>query len=259
MSSVIAFVGAGGKTTALYTLAMHHASNGKRCIITTTTHMQYPAAEFGPLYTDSSQVTFTNNKHICVCGLDCGEQNVTKSDGTLLSIHKMTGLPQEQFVQLYSLCDVLLVEADGARMLPLKVPASHEPVIPSGTTTVVVCAGLDSIGKPLSSVCFRSEYALSLLQQYAGWHTEDANRCVVPETVAQLLYYGYIAVLQKQKNREHTRIVALCNKADSYILKEQGQQCVDALHRLVAKHAAGSFGGSYITSLQKGESVYVQY
>ena len=42
---------------------------------------------------------------------------------------------------------LVLIEADGARRLPLKVPAEHEPVIPEMTTHVLSVYGLDSIGK----------------------------------------------------------------------------------------------------------------
>jgi molybdenum cofactor cytidylyltransferase len=43
----------------------------------------------------------------------------------------------------------LLVEADGARRLPLKAPATHEPAVPDWVNGVVVCAGLRGLGKSL--------------------------------------------------------------------------------------------------------------
>jgi molybdenum cofactor cytidylyltransferase len=43
----------------------------------------------------------------------------------------------------------ILVEADGARKLPLKAPADHEPPIPDFVDTVIVVAGLSGLGKPL--------------------------------------------------------------------------------------------------------------
>jgi probable selenium-dependent hydroxylase accessory protein YqeC len=42
----------------------------------------------------------------------------------------------------------VLVEADGARGRSLKVPAEHEPVVPSRTTLLVVVAALDALGAP---------------------------------------------------------------------------------------------------------------
>ncbi len=43
-----------------------------------------------------------------------------------------------------------LVEADGAKGAGLKIPADHEPVIPTSAGCVVVCAHLDVIGQPVS-------------------------------------------------------------------------------------------------------------
>jgi probable selenium-dependent hydroxylase accessory protein YqeC len=52
---------------------------------------------------------------------------------------------------LRALADLVLVEADGARGRSLKLPASHEPVIPSSTTLVLVVAALDVLGRPLDA------------------------------------------------------------------------------------------------------------
>jgi molybdenum cofactor cytidylyltransferase len=45
--------------------------------------------------------------------------------------------------------DLLVVEADGSRHRPLKAPAPYEPVVPTGTTLVLVMAGLSVLGQPL--------------------------------------------------------------------------------------------------------------
>ena len=45
--------------------------------------------------------------------------------------------------------DILLVEADGARGLPLKAPYEHEPVIPPETSLVIPIASLSVLGQPL--------------------------------------------------------------------------------------------------------------
>ncbi len=44
-----------------------------------------------------------------------------------------------------------MVEADGSRQRSIKAPADHEPPIPSFIDLVVVVAGLDGLGKPLTS------------------------------------------------------------------------------------------------------------
>jgi probable selenium-dependent hydroxylase accessory protein YqeC len=55
--------------------------------------------------------------------------------------------------------DLVLCEADGARRLPLKAPAEHEPVIPALSPIVVALMGLDAIGRPLGEAyVYRAEH-----------------------------------------------------------------------------------------------------
>ena len=60
-------------------------------------------------------------------------------------------LPDDGFEKLMELAGKIpvLIEADGAKRRPLKVPAEHEPVIPEMTTHVLSVYGLDSIGKKI--------------------------------------------------------------------------------------------------------------
>ena len=66
-------------------------------------------------------------------------------------------LPPHLFAALPESADYVLVEADGSRGLPLKAPASHEPVIRSETDGVLGCIGLSAIGRPAGEVLFRRE------------------------------------------------------------------------------------------------------
>ena len=59
----------------------------------------------------------------------------------------------------------MLIEADGAKRMPLKVPADHEPVILPQTTHVLSVYGLDAVGRPLEEVCFRQKEAEALLEK----------------------------------------------------------------------------------------------
>ena len=49
-----------------------------------------------------------------------------------------------------ALADVVLVEADGARQMPLKAPGEHEPLLPPGVDLVSPVAGLDALGERIS-------------------------------------------------------------------------------------------------------------
>ncbi|MBT7954893.1 MAG: putative selenium-dependent hydroxylase accessory protein YqeC, partial [Rhodospirillaceae bacterium] len=65
--------------------------------------------------------------------------------------------------------DRILVEADGSARRPLKAPAAHEPVVPSGSDAMIIVAGLNGIGQPLDSDhLFRPEIWQQLTDDKAG-------------------------------------------------------------------------------------------
>lgn len=126
---LIAVVGAGGKTTLIYHLARELQEQGLRVAVTTTTHMAREGMYgFTPL-------------------------------GNGYEGEKITGFSPEvpqKFLQEY---DVVLVEADGSKRLPFKVPAEHEPVLPVGVNLVIGVAGASAIGQPFEQACCRYETA----------------------------------------------------------------------------------------------------
>ena len=60
---------------------------------------------------------------------------------------------------------MVVIEGDGAKFLPLKVPADHEPVIPPDSDAVIAVAGMDSVGQPIGAVCHRPERVCCLLDK----------------------------------------------------------------------------------------------
>lgn len=59
--------------------------------------------------------------------------------------------------------DAVFLEADGAKRMPCKAPASREPVLLPECDTVLAVAGLLALGRPLREVCFRLDEACALL------------------------------------------------------------------------------------------------
>lgn len=139
----VAFVGAGGKTSAMITLA---SELSPPVVMTTTTHLgawQAALAERHEIISSPDalkNIDFTTSESILLTGpLDEGDRLRGVDPATLEALHA-------------SCCDLgiyLLIEADGARQLPLKAPADYEPVIPAWVDHVVVLAGLTGLGKPL--------------------------------------------------------------------------------------------------------------
>ena len=99
------------------------------------------------------------------------------------SIHEPTGkldAPRVAFSDLADIADYVLVEADGAKRLPLKAHAEHEPVIPTCTNRVVYVVGIDGVGVPISQACHRPEL-------YAQLASTSVDETVTPEMVAAVL------------------------------------------------------------------------
>ena len=138
--NIISFVGGGGKTTSMYTLANELSSLGKKVLVTTTTHMHMPK-DYINFKGDLNEIKerFKGNNLITV-GIKDKDEKISSVGNEIAEI-------------LIELCDFLLIEADGSKMLPLKAPASHEPVILSNTTMIVGVAGIDSLRKSIKEIC----------------------------------------------------------------------------------------------------------
>jgi len=131
---IVAFVGAGGKTSLIYALARQLSGWGCRVLVTTTTKMMPPSRNF--MLLPGERVP--HYKHLTVgSALD-------PETGKLLGVgpDEIPGL-RERFR-----ADFVLVEADGAAGRPIKAPEAHEPVIPACADLVVGLIGLDALGKP---------------------------------------------------------------------------------------------------------------
>jgi len=136
--AAVAFVGAGGKTTSIFQLARLLK---QPAVVTTTTHMGLWQMQRGDRWIvgmpDSGQLELMAN----------GVSVITSAPD---ESEKVGGLSAKQLDQLHGICQQkgwsLLIEADGAKQLPLKAPAEHEPVIPAWVDLVVVVAGLTGLG-----------------------------------------------------------------------------------------------------------------
>ena len=93
------------------------------------------------------------------------------------------------FSDLVSLADYVLVEADGAKMLPLKAHAEYEPVIPDCASLVVCVAGIDGVGLSVSETCHRPDVLLiNKVEAPAQWRMAEriAFLCNTPVVAGSL-------------------------------------------------------------------------
>jgi probable selenium-dependent hydroxylase accessory protein YqeC len=154
---LMAIVGAGGKTTAMYRLAAELIARGLRTACATTTKIFPPAPHQARL------VLAENNTRLLDVCREAPAAGRPVCLGWTLEGEKLVGL-EPRFIHRLADAEVfdwILVEADGARCLPLKAPAAHEPVIPGRSTHVLAVAGLTAVGMPLDEehVCRSARYA----------------------------------------------------------------------------------------------------
>jgi molybdenum cofactor cytidylyltransferase len=161
--AVHTFVGAGGKSTAMKTVARVLAASGARVRMTTTTRIGIGEFDGFPV-----RVCVTRKELLAALGdeepvllIVAGEAEVGE---------KYLGLPAD-LVECLPLPPraVFLVEADGSRRLPMKAPREHEPVIPADSSTVSALMGASAFGEPVDEAhCYNHEGATSMLASHGG-------------------------------------------------------------------------------------------
>ena len=142
---VISVVGAGGKTTFIRNQAKEYLKHGQKVLITTTTHMAWPEVACDSRPEEIRQ--HLEERGWSLVGLPVEHRG----------IRKMGGVPCKVLDSVISLADVVLIEADGSRRLPFKVPKPWEPVIHPATTKIVIMAGLAAADGPICECCYNWE------------------------------------------------------------------------------------------------------
>jgi molybdenum cofactor cytidylyltransferase len=142
----LAIVGAGGKTTAMFRISRQLDAP---VLMITTTHIGINQADLADkclIITDPEEIRKAFDEME-------GHQTIFLSGGAT-DDGRFTAICDRCQDRLIEECArrkiPLLIEADGARGLPLKVPAEHEPAIPGWVNSVLVVAGLQGLNQPLS-------------------------------------------------------------------------------------------------------------
>lgn len=173
--SRIAFVGSGGKTTALFQLARLMAPP---TIVTCSTHL------------GAWQVVNADSHYVIEHPGEVKEHasnvyGVTLFTGPKGEDNRFRGVDAQSLAELKDLstrlgCS-LLIEADGSRQHPLKAPNENEPVIPDWVDQVILIAGLSGLGKPLTHEYVHRPEIFSRLSGQA------VNEIVNEEGIARVL------------------------------------------------------------------------
>ncbi len=199
-SKIISVVGSGGKTTLVYKLANSYAQKGKRVLITTTTHM----TNDGFYYDIDEAIRKENNKSknksgfICKVGSNLGD--------------KVCALSKEELDKAKEVFDIIIVEADGSRCMPVKIPnIEKEPVILEDTDEIYVVSGLAAIGRKLKIVCQRfnilsNEDRLDIEKNFCKNGESIDELIVTKEILEYILNKFYLEPLSKRYNPKKINI-----------------------------------------------------
>lgn len=173
---VIAYVGAGGKTSLLHREAEACRAKGLKVFITTSTRMYI---EPDTLLTGDAQAIIRRMEDTgcAMAGLPCGE--------------KIAPLPADVYREVCRHADVVLIEADGSKHMPLKFPAAHEPVIYDNVDRIVIVCGLHALGRAMKDVCHRPELVKACLG------IED-DAVITMEHIRTLAEKGYLLPLKEK-------------------------------------------------------------
>ena len=208
---VVSFVGAGGKTSAMYRLGRELARQDWRVIVTTTTMIRPPTLQPGEGLVVADDLTQAldliqkalSQNHRPKRGY--GVPMVTLAAQQLPAENKLKGVPPGWIASLTHLADVVLIEADGSRGLPIKAPAAHEPVVPVETSLLIPVVGIDAVGLPLSA---ETAHRPALVAALTGLAMGDV---ITTATVSGLLVHPQGAL---KGAPPHARVAALINKVE---------------------------------------------
>ncbi len=235
---VVAFVGGGGKSSALFRLAQEIRATGHRVFVTTTTHISSEQMQREPV-------------HIAITGdqlpLDALARALDEH-GRCLIIgaaleHKVCGISPEFVDQLVAQASTLgvaaiLVEADGSRHLPVKAPAAHEPALPTSTTLLVPVIGMDALGALIDEDhVHRVEWVRRILQLAPS---DDTPR-LTPYMAAQLLVDPQGGAKSLPAG---ARLLPLINKAEGVIERAGARLIAQRLTRQSHACLIGAVGAN---------------
>ena len=206
---LVAIVGGGGKSSLLFALA---DSLPGRVVLTTTTR----------IFT----AQMSQAEEACSLADENWRERLDAFASSLLVVggaegDRAVGVPPELPAEMLARpgVDWVVVEADGSRMLPVKAPAAHEPVIPDQTGLLVPVVGIDALSGPIREVAHRPERVSTI----TGLAPEEM---LTPEALAALLTSSQGGLKDAP---QAARVAVLINKVESpseFVAARQVARCI---------------------------------
>lgn len=140
-NAIISIVGAGGKTTFMYSLAQEFRNDNK-CLVTTTTKIYVPKkGQFDYMAIGAQEFNkfkYNSNNGIYVYGSTINDEN------------KLIGINPQELLYNISHFQYVLIEADGSKRKQIKGWNNYEPVICTATTNTIGILSIEAIGKEIN-------------------------------------------------------------------------------------------------------------
>ncbi|MBV0902767.1 selenium cofactor biosynthesis protein YqeC [Haloarcula salina] len=232
--ALVAFVGAGGKKTAMGQLAAEGAREGLDVGYTTTTAMPPPPDL--PL-----TLTVRDGYPYVISDRDpplaFAREWVADPER---AAEKVRGFDPEFLRSVYysGVFDRLLVKADGARRREFKAPGEDEPVVPGAATHVVPVASVAAVGEPLTTDAVHRPERVAALTDF------DVGDAITAEAVGEVLAHPDGG---RRNVPSSASVVPLVNKADTTERRATARAVLD--HALAR---TDRFSRGVVTSFETG-------
>jgi probable selenium-dependent hydroxylase accessory protein YqeC len=215
---VVTVIGSGGKTSLIHLIAAKTALQGKKVLITTTTKI-FPvegAVTEGKL-PGNAGLLYRLKTGVMVAGRFNEELGKLEPPG------------EEGLAEILEVYDLVLIEGDGSRMLPLKGWAEHEPVVPANTVCTVGVLPLWPLGNPVSE---KIVHRMSLFSALTGAAEGDI---LTPEHLLRVICGGGKSLFSAAMGR---KILFLSHIEDEAGIEKAGE----LVALLPAEFRAGLYG-----------------
>jgi probable selenium-dependent hydroxylase accessory protein YqeC len=233
-TGLVCLVGAGGKKTTLYRLALMHS--GRVGLTSTVLIHPFPKLPAAEIISDEAAIVPAVVKAAAMRRMVAFALTSTKHE-------RLGGLPCAQVAHIHAVAsfDVTLIKADGARGRRIKAPGANEPQIPEGTSTVIPVVSTRVIGRRLTErVAHRIERITAVTSARPG-------EIITSEHVARLLTSEQGSL----KNAGDAAIVPLINMVDNAELEVVARE---AAYRAL-ELCEGRFERVVLTSMRRTDPV----
>ena len=205
---VVSFVGSGGKSTAIFRLALQYKK--AKCptvFVSATSHLGIWQTTLPDHHiiaqSESDLENFPSSGVILITGPLDGDRTTPVNEYILNWLRAKSKKEDIPF----------LIEADGSRQKPLKAPAEHEPPIPEFTEIVIHVVGMSALGQPLDD---EHVHRAEIFSQLSGL---PLGELITPQAIIDLLTHPHGGLKNIPPHAKH---ITLLNQAETPELQSIG-------------------------------------